>query len=164
MRYFALVGKSQGQGIDTLNAVQVETLRHVLAHRNSKEIGRIMGVSPHTVDARIKSAIRALGVTSRQEAARMIAAAGIEADYQPLIYQSPELAATAITAQDGLVSDESGASGFFHLGAPFPTSDRPYNTHGLRERILWPILIGFGTIMAFAALYSVLLGLGAMLS
>jgi DNA-binding CsgD family transcriptional regulator len=158
------VGKPQGQGIDTLNAVQVETLRHVLAHRNSKEIGRIMGVSPHTVDARIKASIRALGVNSRQEAARIIAAAGIEAEYQPLIYQSPELAAASRSAQGGLVSDESGASGFFHLGAPFPTSERPYNMHGLRERILWPILIALGTIMAFAALYSVLLGLGAMLS
>lgn len=163
-RYFVRVGKPQGQGIEKLTAVQVETLRHVLAHHNSKEIARLMGVSSHTVDARIKAAIRTLGVGSRQEAARMVAAAGIEPSYQPLVYQSPELVTTSGTEQEGLVSDESGATGFPFLGAPWPTRTRPYNVHGLRERVLWPILIAFGTIMAFASLYSVLLGLGAMLS
>jgi len=158
------VGIVQGQGIEKLTAVQVETLRHVLAHHNSKEIARLMGVSSHTVDARIKAAIRTLGVGSRQEAARMVAAAGIEPSYQPLVYQRPELVTTIGSEQDGLVSDESGATGFPFLSAPWPTRTRPYNVHGLRERVLWPILIAFGTIMAFAALYSVLLGLGAMLS
>lgn len=124
----------------------------------------MMGVSPHTVDARIKAAMRILGAASRQEAARMVAAAGIEPDYQPLVYQRSELASETFPAQDPLVSSGNGTSGIFRLGLPFPTSDRPYNVHGLRERILWPILIAFGTIMAFAALYTVLLGLGAMLS
>lgn len=164
LRYFASVGKPQGQGIEKLTAVQVETLRHVLAHHNSKEIARLMGVSSHTVDARIKAAIRTLGVGSRQEAARMVAAAGIEPSYQPLAYQRPELVSNHRSEQETPVSEQHGASNSPFLDAPWPTRSRPYNVHGLRERVLWPILIAFGTIMAFAALYSVLLGLGAMLS
>jgi len=38
------VGTQRDQGIGKLNAAQVETLRHVLAHRNSKEIARIIGI------------------------------------------------------------------------------------------------------------------------
>lgn len=158
------MGDKQGQGEVRLNAVQEETLRHVLAHRSSKEIARIMGVSPHTVDARIKTAIRLLGVASRSEAALLLAQRDGGAPYQPLIYQSPELQSTPLAAEDALVPGGAGTARRFWLGAPFPTRDRPYNMHGQRERILWPILIAFGTIMAFAALYSVLLGLGEMLT
>lgn len=163
MRYFTNVGSEQGPRLDRLTAIQLETLRHVLEHRSSKEIARIMGVSPHTVDARIKAAIRNLGVTSRVEAARLLVEHGAAPAYQPLIYQSPELASTATEQEEGGVP-VAAVAGSFRLSPPFPTRDRPFNTHGRRERILWPMLIAFGTIMAFAALYSVLLGLGAMLS
>lgn len=158
-----MVGNEQGQGVDRLSAVQVETLRLVFEHRSSKEIARIMGVSPHTVDARIKGAIRQLGVSSRIEAARLVAESPEAASYQPLVYQSPVLAQPAIVPEEGQVPAGVTLNPFW-LNPPFPTRGRPYNVHGRRERILWPMLIAFGTIMAFAALYSVLLGLGAMLS
>jgi DNA-binding CsgD family transcriptional regulator len=158
------VGETQGQGIENLSAAQVETLRHVFAHRSSKEIARIMGVSPHTVDERVRRAIKALGVSSRVEAARIVEAASPE-PYQPLIYQSPQLGTAALTFDKGVPPPGNGTlSPIISLGYPFPTKGRPQNTHGLRERMLWPILIAFGTIMAFAALYTVLLGLGQMLS
>jgi DNA-binding CsgD family transcriptional regulator len=158
------VGEKQGHGIDQLSAAQVETLRHVFAHRSSKEIARIMGVSPHTVDERVRRAIRLLGVTSRIEAARIVESAASE-PYQPLIYQAPQLGGAALTyeeAASGAFNETPNAQ--MYIGFPFPTRGRPHNTHGLRERVLWPMLIAFGTIMAFAALYAVLLGLGAMLS
>jgi DNA-binding CsgD family transcriptional regulator len=158
------VGKDQGQGVEKLSAAQVETLRHVLAHRNSKEIARIMGVSPHTVDERIRRAIRTLGVSTRVEAARLVAAQDSDSTYQTLIYQPPELGPAEPSAQTPPIPATAASGGFLSIGYPFPTRDRPTNTHGLRERILWPILIAFGTIMAFAALYTVLLGLGEMLS
>ncbi|MBK7161675.1 MAG: helix-turn-helix transcriptional regulator [Sphingomonadales bacterium] len=158
------MGDNQDQRVEKLSAVQVETLRHVFAHRSSKEIARIMGVSPHTVDERLRRANRILGVTSRIDAARIVAASAGDGP-QPLIYQAPQLGPQFATADDSGASHESGyrfpKAG---IGYPFPTRGRPYNSHGRRERILWPILIAFGTIMAFAALYSVLLGLGAMLT
>ncbi|MGL5838409.1 MAG: LuxR C-terminal-related transcriptional regulator [Sphingorhabdus sp.] len=149
-----------------MSAAQVETLRHVFAHRSSKEIGRIMSISPHTVDERIRRAIRILGVTSRIEAARLVSAE-IEANplpYQSLIYQPPQLGMSEPLIETPPVPAGISASGFLSIGLPFPTRAKPTNIHGLRERILWPVLIAFGTIMTFAALYTVLLGLGEMLS
>jgi DNA-binding CsgD family transcriptional regulator len=165
LRYFVAVGNKQGQGIDQLSAAQVETLRHVFAHHNSKEIARIMGVSPHTVDERLRRAIRTLGVTSRVEAARLVEASHGASTPQPLIYQPSQLG-TALTVPDDALAagGTDGPTTPYRIGYPFPTRSRPYNDHGRRERMLWPILIAFGTIMAFAALYTVLLGLGAMLS
>ncbi|GAO80647.1 hypothetical protein SC1_03972 [Sphingopyxis sp. C-1] len=53
---------------------------------------------------------------------------------------------------------------FFDIGSPFPTASQPANRHGLMERIIWPILIAFATILAFSALYSILVGLGRVLT
>ncbi|HMT40639.1 helix-turn-helix transcriptional regulator [Sphingorhabdus sp.] len=158
------MGESRGLGIEKLSAAQVETLQHVYAHRSSKEIARIMGVSPHTVDERLRRAIRILGVNSRIEAARLVAGEVQPSTYQPLIYQSSELVEGRIAADEQAAPAGRVELGALSIGYPFPTRARPTNTHGLRERILWPILIAFGTIMAFAALYAVLLGLGAMLT
>ena len=158
------VGERSNLGLEKLSAAQVETLQHVYAHRSSKEIARIMGVSPHTVDERLRRAIRTLGVNSRIEAARLIASNSEPSAYQPLIYQSPQLASATEAPEEHAALDGKGQSGSLSIGYPFPTKARPINTHGLRARILWPILIAFGTIMAFAALYAVLLGLGAMLT
>ncbi|MEQ1551603.1 helix-turn-helix transcriptional regulator [Sphingorhabdus sp.] len=158
------MGKSRGLGLEKLSAAQVETLQHVFAHRSSKEIARIMGVSPHTVDERLRRAIRLLGVQSRIEAARLVAGNTSPSAYQPLIYQPSELAHGSVAPDEETALSGMGQTGAFSIGYPFPTNARPINTHGLRERIIWPILIAFGTIMAFAALYAVLLGLGAMLT
>ena len=49
--------------ISLLSAAQIETLRHVFEHKNSKEIARIMDVSPHTVDERV-GRVRQGGVIS----------------------------------------------------------------------------------------------------
>lgn len=158
------MGESRGLGIEKLSAAQVETLQHVFAHRSSKEIARIMGVSPHTVDERLRRAIRLLGVNSRIEAARLVAGNASPSAYQPLIYQPSELAPGSDAPDEQAALSGRGQPGAFSIGYPFPTKARPINTHGLRERMIWPILIAFGTIMAFAALYAVLLGLGAMLT
>ena len=158
------MGESRGLGIEKLSAAQVETLQHVFAHRSSKEIARIMGVSPHTVDERLRRAIRLLGVNSRIEAARLVAGNASPSAYQPLIYQPSELAPSSNAPDEQAALTGKGEPSAFSIGYPFPTKARPINTHGLRERMIWPILIAFGTIMAFAALYAVLLGLGAMLT
>lgn len=75
-------------------------LRMVYSHMKSKDIARILGVSPHTVDMRLRTAMRTLGVTSRIEAARLLVQdeTGGEAApdvYQALIYQAPDVAAEA---------------------------------------------------------------------
>jgi DNA-binding CsgD family transcriptional regulator len=57
---------------DRLTETQKICLRHVYEHLTSKDIGRILNSSPHTIDTHIRSAQRILNVKSRFEAARML--------------------------------------------------------------------------------------------
>ncbi|MGN6690596.1 MAG: response regulator transcription factor [Sphingopyxis sp.] len=151
--------------ISLLSAAQIETLRHVFEHKNSKEIARIMDVSPHTVDERVRRALKKLNVSNRIEAATILARHGVfdqVTPYQPLTYQLIDLAAAA--PPDEARVGRSSLRRVFDIGSPFPTASQPANRHGLMERIIWPILIAFATILAFSALYSILVGLGRVLA
>lgn len=83
--------------LDLLTDGQRDCLRLVYQHKTSKDIARMLGVSPHTVDMRLRTAMKALGVASRIEAAQLLVqeeqALGIDlsAQYQPLVYQAPEI-------------------------------------------------------------------------
>ena len=46
----------------------------VIQRRSSKEIARDLGISPHTVDQRMRSALKTLGVDRRTDAARLLEA------------------------------------------------------------------------------------------
>jgi DNA-binding CsgD family transcriptional regulator len=86
-----------------LSAGQLEVLRLVNRHLNSKEIGAELGISSHTVDQRVRGAIQRLGVARRSEAARLVAAFDEASDrvqplgqdrsaaYQQLIHQAPHI-------------------------------------------------------------------------
>ena len=154
----------QGQVLSKLSVAQIDTLRLVYAHKNSKEIARIMDVSSHTVDERIRVAMRKLGVDSRTKAALIVANEIAPTAYQPLMYQPSVIGAD--DEQLHLLGPQQEADGPdpFWMRLPFPTRRRPYNTDTIGMRLLWPLVIAISTIMAFAALYTVLLGLGAMLS
>ena len=130
------------------------TLRHVLAHRTSKEIALILGESPHTVDARLKRIMRRVDAPSRVEAARLLL--GERGDeYQPLVCQSPDLRGGSATGQDG---EASGISG---LGLPFPTPKQPINRQPIMARLFWPIQIAMASIAGVALLRGILLGLNS---
>jgi DNA-binding CsgD family transcriptional regulator len=102
-----------------LSSGQLEVLRLVNRHLSSKEIAAELGISSHTVDQRVRGAIRALGVTRRSEAARLIGlfetAAGqdltpplrTEPVYQRLIHQTPHIDAELDGVQsEGAVSSQ----------------------------------------------------------
>jgi len=52
---------------------QLDCLRLVDQHLNSKEIAVELHISPHTVDQRIRQALQILGVERRAQAARIVA-------------------------------------------------------------------------------------------
>lgn len=92
---------------------QRDCLRLVYNHMTSKDIARILGVSPHTVDMRLRTAMKTLSVGSRIEAARLLVQeeAGGEVlpdAYQPLIYHPPEIAGEAETAKLGSSASSGG--------------------------------------------------------
>jgi DNA-binding CsgD family transcriptional regulator len=83
-----------------LTAGQRECLDLVDDHATSKEIARQLGISRHTVDARLRGAIQTLGVTSRREAAIIYRTAMQAAPYQPLAYQPPRIVPPAPDADN----------------------------------------------------------------
>ena len=148
--------------IARLSPGQLEVLRLVDQHMNSKEIGARLRISPHTVDQRIRAAIRTLGVSRRQEAARLVA----QADrYQRLIHQAPHIDPLAESAiDDGAISfqirhadraEGIGAGGVLDteqgamqprssLVFPWSTNSNPRNRMSIGQRLLWILGIGIG--------------------
>jgi len=164
-------------GIDPMSCVarlsrgQIDCLLLVDKHHSSKEIAVRLGISPHTVDQRIRGALEKLGVERRGEAARLVAAAissGHEA-YQRLIHQSPhidEAAATGHqesavgyqirhagrageTSSPGVITEQRSVGFGSPLQLPFATRSHPSNEMSIVQRLLWIVLIAMGA--AFSA-------------
>lgn len=133
--------------VTLLTDAERDCLRLVFQHMTSKDIARRLGVSPHTVDMRLRQAIRKLEVTNRIEAARalvhteiLLGIAQPVADnatgdaYQELIYQASEIADDAKSATIGApASQEPGA-------ASNRSSDPNQLEHGSLARTLHPDL------------------------
>ena len=146
---------------------QLDCLRLVDQHHSSKEIAVRLGISPHTVDQRIRQALQILGVERRQQAARLVARdAG---PYQRLIHQSPDIEAQVPLAQSkgavgiqirhadragkaggpGIETEQMPAVSGSSLPLPFATRRVPRNEMGIGLRLLWIVLIAIGA--AFSA-------------
>ena len=151
-----------------LSAGQLACLRLVAQHLSSKEIAVELGISPHTVDQRIRQALHVLGVSRRAQAARLVAQ--FSEPYQRLIHQSPHIeTAAARRDQGGAVStqirhaDRAGGAweraGFqteqgrelsrSPLQLPFATRSHPRNEMSVGLRLLWIVGIAIGA--AFSA-------------
>lgn len=147
--------------IGRLSKGQLEALRLVAQHLNSKEIAAEIGISPHTVDQRIRGAIRILGVARRQEAARIVTQS---LAYQRLIHQSPHIDDPAEPDQsDPAISfqirhaDRAGGAGPAGLETeqgttgprpflvpPWGTKSHPRNVMSVAQRLLWILMIAMG--------------------
>jgi DNA-binding CsgD family transcriptional regulator len=168
--------------VDKLNKGQRACLRLVLGHLNSKEIGRELGISPHTVDQRLRQSMRIMGVASRFEAARKFAETDANGTYQPLIYQSsdiensgPSVSLTEPAKQDetpvdGLLAKRStvdrGSAALTMDRAAMATSRLPIpryrgdkNKLSIIERFGWIIMIAIGSAVSFGG---ILAGLEAL--
>ncbi|HEU5481740.1 MAG TPA: helix-turn-helix transcriptional regulator [Sphingomicrobium sp.] len=147
---------------------QLECLRLVDQHLSSKEIAVELGISPHTVDQRIRQALQILGVSRRQQAARIVSQCC--EPYQRLIHQSPYIEArTDSGEQEGAVSiqirhadragEARGSAGLHSeqkrelswssLQLPFETRSHPRNEMSVGLRLLWIAVIAIGA--AFSA-------------
>jgi DNA-binding CsgD family transcriptional regulator len=96
------VTESVHDRVAQLTSGQLTCLDLVNQHLSSKEIAVRLGISSHTVDQRLRQAIRTLGVERRSEAARIAAAAGaFDPPYQRLIHQSPHIDVKPAPDQQG---------------------------------------------------------------
>ncbi|MEO7786676.1 MAG: helix-turn-helix transcriptional regulator [Sphingomicrobium sp.] len=147
--------------VDKLNARQLDCLRLVAQNLSSKEIAAELGISPHTVDQRVRQALQILGVERRAQAARMVLTEA--GPYQRLIHQPPYIAAVppadhqgpAISHQirhadraegageNGLLTEQSSLLRS-PLVLPFATRSHPRNEMSVGLRLMWIFIIAIG--------------------
>jgi len=96
-------------GFDNLSKRERECLRGVALLKTSKEIAQELGISRHTVDKHLKSAMLALNASSRFDAAHIFTAAEADAAGPPEQDDSGDLADIGYIAPD--YSPESGLKG-----------------------------------------------------
>lgn len=124
--------------------------------RTSKEIGRILGVSHHSVDKRMKNILKLLGVSTRFEAASVLSAyegTSPQTGYQGLVPQPPELVEPP-KSEDQSTSTQGG----------WPTSRTlPVLRHGRRrndlssvERLGWIGVLSLLIMLAVANFFNAL--------
>lgn len=150
-----------------LTAAQLDCLRLVDQHLSSKEIAAELGISPHTVDQRIRQSLAILGVERRSQAARIVSQ--YSGPYQRLIHQSPYIpprpeaghpeAAVSHQIRHADRAGEAGGAGFLteqrpasfwpSLQPPFATRSNPRNEMSVGQRLFWIVMIAIGA--AFSA-------------
>jgi len=178
-----MVRPMESDRIEKLTEAQRICLRMVLMHLSSKDIARELGISPHTVDQRLRLAIQALGVANRFEAARILARYESQTPYQSAVYQTSHVAPAPIHAtvgrsdihgvrqgneayQSSAVREEqiafrapAFATGSAFVNLPFPTPGRERNDLNIAQRLGWIVSIAIGSALAFGGL---LAGLDAL--
>jgi len=158
------------EGLDRLTEKQRECLRLVYAHKETKEIARILGLSPDGVNQRIKTAMNTLGVSRRRDAAQIVAEAEGLGTYPPLVHPPMDIAAgpepvMLIPSTEG--GRQSGLSGevmredqaaFWvapqnqRPALPLPMVGASPDDVGVITRLAWIVGIAIGVALAFGAL------------
>jgi DNA-binding CsgD family transcriptional regulator len=84
--------------IDTVELTegQKACLRLVDDHHTSKEIARLLGISPFTVDQRLDAARRKLGAASRKDAAKIFVRLEQDGISEPFVYEAQRLETAGI--------------------------------------------------------------------
>jgi DNA-binding CsgD family transcriptional regulator len=118
----------------TLSEGQLACMSLVAQNLTSKEIACRLGISPHTVDQRVRQSLRTLGVTNRRQAARLIRITTSDPGFEPAPLDDP--------AWDEDRADPCG------LPAPFATAARPTNTLTILQRLMWIVIIAAASMIA----------------
>jgi len=156
--------------IERLTDKQRECLRMVYRHMETKEIARVLGLSPDGVTQRIKTAMKTLGVDRRRDAARILAEAEGLAPYPRQVYTSRDIASALDPAMFGpSTGDEwqSGSSGEAMReeqaaywaapptrkpALPLPIGGARPDDLGWLKRLAWIAGIAIGIALAFGGL------------
>ena len=167
--------------VGRLSKGQLDCLLLVDQHLSSKEIAVELGISPHTVDQRIRGALQILGVDRRSQAARLVTQ--VRGPYQRLIHQAPHIEGGAPRGQPGDAvgfqirhADRAGKASDFgvvteqrprptwsSLPLPFATRSHPRNEMSVGLRLLWIVLIAMGSTFSVGMYLAGLESLARML-
>ena len=127
--------------VDRLTSGQIACLILVQQNLTSKEIAPRLGISPHTVDQRIRMALRILGCKRRADAAQLVA-----------FRLAPEALFQWRSSQAEPFVD-SQAPPFRIVGSPyfpfpFATRQHPRNEMNVPLRLLWIVVIACGAALS----------------
>ena len=127
--------------LQLLTSGQIDCLRLVNQHLTSAEIAAHLGISRHTVDQRVRTALRVLGVQNRWQAARLVAA--VTSSEDPSARLDDRSAVLHFAGPTWPLTDWQ---------LPFTTRGHPTNTMSVRTRLLWIVSIAISS-MAAAGVY-----------
>lgn len=171
---------------DKLTDAQRACLRRVYQLQTSKDIARELGISPHTVDQRLRIAARTLGVATRIEAARLLASyeQNDRTLYQPLVYEPLDIApdddlrpgarrAVGEKSAAEYELNETARERQLHyqsfvpeqhrsITIPIPLDLSDENKLGIWSRVAWIVFITIAVALSFGAVLSGLESLGSM--
>jgi DNA-binding CsgD family transcriptional regulator len=169
------------EGLDRLTEKQRECLRLVYAHKETKEIARLLGLSPDGVNQRIKTAMNTLGVSRRRDAAQILAEAEGLGTYPPLVHPSRDIASAPEPAMLGPSTEGGRQSGFSGEAMredqaafwappqsrgpalPFPIGEARPDDLGVTTRLAWVAGIAIGIALSFGALVAGIEGVAKLL-
>ena len=167
--------------IARLTEQQRACLRHVYAHRTSKEIAPILGIEPGSVDQHIKAAMRTLDVGDRRTAAKVfaeyegredqpaVAYPPLHTGYPPDPYNFVPPIVSGWQPHEPAGGSMREEQAFFRVATPVgsPTfqlplgSSKPGDLHWT-TRLMWIAVIAIGVALAFGALVSAIEALGRL--
>ena len=143
------------RAVDRLTQGQIACLVLVQQNLTSKEIAPQLGISPHTVDQRIRLALRMLGCKRRTDAARLVAS---KLTSGALLQRRPSEAEPFIEHQMPPLRFEGSAP--FPL--PFATRQHPRNEMSVPLRLLWIVVIACGAALSMGVYLAGLESLGRL--
>lgn len=138
---------------------QKACLRLVDDHHTSKEIARILGISPFTVDQRLDAARRKLGAASRKDAAKIFAGIEQGSISEPFVYEAQRLEAPGIGDISASPTDRAGQA-FARFSSLISVPPIGGERHELskREILLQSLSIAFFSTLVIAFVVVVLTG------
>lgn len=140
------------QSLPNLTDGQKACLRLVVQHHTSKEIARILGISPFTVDQRLDAARRKLNAASRKDAAKMFASLEAETISEPLVYQALGLEPVHLPATEGLSEgglgqgSTKGSAKIFSFGS-FPSTGGERHERSSRQNSFNALSVVFSSLV-----------------
>jgi len=103
-----VAGLSATSSVAELTEGQKACLRLVDDHLTSKEIARILGISPFTVDQRLDAARRKLKAATRKDAAKIFASLERRGISEPFVYEAQQLEPLGLTANQTTPPNRAG--------------------------------------------------------
>ena len=131
-----------------LTAKQDEAVALLTQHKTSKEISRILGISPHTVDQRIESAKKKFDVTTRGQLAQAYLAAFPMGER--LTYENSRIAEQALVGETSVLDEPEPLQTMLD---PIWSGQREPDWHPRRYQVVHEMFFGpMGTIYRLAAI------------